>query len=100
MAELCEESFKSSLAIYKRLVEDNPRAYEPNLANLYERMALLYCNIQWFKKSEDMFIASLTIYKRLVEENPNAYEPELAKSYNDLDKKHRDVHFCYFYYVD
>ena len=82
--DMAEQMYKSSLVICKRLVDTNSQIYEPDLANIYNNLALLYCDIHRFKESEQMHMSALEIRKRLAAANPQAYEPNLAESYNNL----------------
>ena len=66
------------------MAEDNPMAYEPDLAYNYYILAILYRDTQRFNESEQMYKLTIDIYKRLVENNPKVYESNLANSYNDL----------------
>ena len=70
--------------ILERLVQSNPQAYEPDLAQSYNNLALLYSYTQRFAESEAMYKQALAILERLAQSNPQAYEPKLAGSYNNL----------------
>ena len=75
---------KAAIEIQERLVKDNPKVYEPDLAYSYYNLAVLYYEIQRFDESEKMYKAAIEIQERLVKENPKAYEQDLADSYNNL----------------
>ena len=66
------------------LSKANSQTYEPNLAMVYDNLAVLYSDTQRFSEAEQMHNAALEIYKRLAETNPQVYEPYLAQSYNNL----------------
>ena len=51
----CEAMFKQALALYVRLAQYNPQAYEPALALSYNNLANLYYNTQRFSESEAMY---------------------------------------------
>ena len=82
--DLAEELYKKTIDIYKRLVENNPQAYEPDLADSYNNLAILYSDTQRYDLAEELYKKSLDIYKILVQNNPQAYESDLADSYNNL----------------
>ena len=76
--------YKAAIEIKERLVKENPKAYEQDLADSYNNLAILYKKIQRFDESEKMYKAAIEIRERLAKENPKAYEPYLVSSYNDL----------------
>ena len=57
--------FKSALAIYERLAKDTPQAYEPDLADSYNNLAILYRDTQRLAESEEMYNAAAAIRARL-----------------------------------
>jgi hypothetical protein len=73
-----------ALAICHRLVQDNPQAYEPYMANTLNNLANLYRDTQRFSEGEEMFKEALAIRSRLAEANPRAYEPDVAMTLNNL----------------
>lgn len=86
-----EQTFKSSLEIYKRLSVSNPQVYEPDLAMIYNNLSNLYFKSQRFPESEQMYKSALDIRKRLFESNPQVYEPDLATSYSNLGLLYSDT---------
>ena len=56
---------KSVFAIRERLAKDNPQAYEPDLADSYNNLAILYRDTQRFAESEEMYNAAVAIRERL-----------------------------------
>ena len=76
--------YQEALKIRHRLAQQNPQAYEPDLAETLNNLANLYARTQSFKKSELMHLEVLEIYRRLVQENPQAYEPGVAMTLNNL----------------
>ena len=79
-----EDMYKAAIEIQERLVKENPKAYEPDLADSYNNLAILYHKIQRLDESEKMHKAAIEIRERLAKENPKANEPDLAMSYNNL----------------
>ncbi len=79
-----EDMHKAVIEIQERLAKENPKAYEPDLADSYNNLAILYHKIQRLDESEKMHKAAIEIRERLAKENPKVYEPDLAGSYNNL----------------
>ena len=77
--------------ILERLAQSNPQAYEPDLAQSYNNLAVLYSDTQRFADSEAMYKQALEIRERLAQSNPQAYEPDLADSYNNLAVLYSDT---------
>ena len=70
-----------AIAIRERLAKANPHTYEPDLANSYNNLAVLYYKTQRFHKSEAMYRSAIAIYERLAKAKPQTYEPDLADIY-------------------
>ena len=69
-----EEMYKQALKIRQRLVKDNPKAHESNLAVTLSNLATLYKNTQRLTEAEEMYKQALIIYQRLSKDNPTAYQ--------------------------
>lgn len=92
--------YSRSLAIYRDLVKDNPKAYEPDLASILNNLAVLYKNTQQLSESETLYLEALESYKRLAKDIPKykpiyrpidktkekskSYEPDVARTLNNL----------------
>ena len=76
--------YDKALKIFRRQVQENPQAYEPDLASTLNNLAALYSNIQRFDESEAMYKEALEIRRRLAKSNPQAYEPYVATTLNNL----------------
>ena len=50
--------YKAAIEILERLVKENPKAYEPDLARSYNNLDVLYKKIQRFDESEKMYKAA------------------------------------------
>ena len=72
------------VSIRLELYHTDPQAYEPDLADSYINLAILYSRTRQFSESEELFKSALSIRKRLAKENPLLYEPGLADSYNNV----------------
>ena len=75
---------KQTLAIFERLAQSNPQAYEPDLAMSYNNLAILYSDTQRFADSEAMYKQAIEIRKRLTQSNPQAYSTDLASLYYNI----------------
>ena len=51
--------FKSALAIYERLVKDNPEAYVSSLADIQLNLGILYLQTKRYPDSETMLKSAL-----------------------------------------
>ncbi|MBR4426054.1 MAG: tetratricopeptide repeat protein, partial [Oscillospiraceae bacterium] len=75
-----EERHREALAIYRRLAEANPAAYEPDLAGSCNNLGILLRATNRLPEAAERHREALAIYRRLAEANPAAYEPDLARS--------------------
>ena len=73
-----EEMYKVALEIQQRLANDNPQAYERDLAFTLNNLALLYFKTQRLTDAEEKYKQALEIQQRLANDNPQVYEPDLA----------------------
>ena len=80
----CEAYIEECVSIRVELCREYPDMYEPDLADSYDNLAILYRNTQRFQESEAMHKSALAIRERLAKANSQAYEPNLANSYNNL----------------
>jgi len=71
--------YKAALEIRKRLADTNPQAYEPDLAQSYNNLAILYKTTQRFNEAEQMYKDALEIRKRLADTNPPLYGKKQAE---------------------
>ena len=79
-----ETYYEKALEIRRRLAKDNPKVYEPDVAQTLNNLANLYKNTQRFTEAEDMYTQALEIYQRLSKDNPTAYAPSMAMTLNNL----------------
>ena len=75
---------KSAIAIRERLAKANPQAYEPDLADSYNNLAIVYYCTERIQECEELFKATLAIRERLAKANLQIYGPALADSYSNL----------------
>ena len=66
------------------LAQEDPAAYEPNVAMTCNNLAILLKNTGHFKEAEEFYRKALEIYSRLAQEDPAAYEPDVATTCSNL----------------
>jgi len=73
-----EAKYKEALAIYHRLVQRNPQAYEPYMAQTVLNLAIQYYNTKRYAEAKAMYQESLAIYQRLAEHSPQVYKSKIT----------------------
>ncbi len=69
----------------RRLAEENPAVYQPDLAQTLNNLGVLYGdNPDRFADAESALKELVDIERELAEQNPTAYRPELAGALNNL----------------
>ena len=89
-----EEAFNKMLSGTRLLVKNDPKTYEPILANHLNTVAyyyLEYYDNQRLAESEALLNETLEIYGKLAETNPQAYEPNVAMTLNNLANIYSDT---------
>jgi len=79
-----ENAYADALKIYKKLAEENPDAYLPDLAMTQNNLGNLYSDLRKFDEAENAYADALKIYKKLAEENPDAYLFDLLQTQADI----------------
>jgi tetratricopeptide (TPR) repeat protein len=75
---------EEAVGVYRRLVERNPAAYEPDLAGALNNLGICLSGLGRREEALAATEQAVGVYRRLVERNPAAYEPDLAGSLNNL----------------
>ena len=75
-----EQLHREALEIYRRLAQENPAVYEPDLAMSCNNLANLLGNLNQKEEAEQLYREALEIRRQLAQENPAVYELELAAS--------------------
>jgi tetratricopeptide (TPR) repeat protein len=70
--------YKEALEIRRRLAQDNPQVYEPNLAETLYNLALLSGKIKLYDNAVAKYEEALVIYRRLAKTNPQTYNSKVA----------------------
>ncbi len=89
--ELAERRFLQAKEIYEQLVDQNPSAYQPDLAGTCNNLGTLYQDTNRMDKAEREYLRANEIYEQLAAENPSAYQPNLATSCNNLGNLYADT---------
>ena len=99
-AQFCynQHDFKDAEIYYGRalkfcqnLAKDNPKVYNPDLAQTLNNLAILYEETRRFTEAEEMYKQALAIRHRLAKDNPEAYEPIVAITLNNLAILYRNT---------
>lgn len=91
LSEKGEKCYIEAVEILRRLVKDNPRDYEAELARVLYGMGQLYRSYNDnMDKCEACFKESMEIYRRLVKENPRIYTVKYAWSMEGLEHYYYD----------
>ena len=76
-------AYNESLTIFKRLADENPAAYEHDLALAYNNLAMVYSNMRMYKESDELYSMCIPIYDRLAKENESTYDEERSAVYGN-----------------
>lgn len=91
LSEKGEKCYIEAVEILRRLVKDNPRDYEAELARVLYGMGQLYRSYNDnIDKCEVCFKESMEIYSHLVKENPRVYTIKYAWSMEGLEHYYYD----------
>ncbi|MBQ4443581.1 MAG: tetratricopeptide repeat protein [Clostridia bacterium] len=85
-----EKLYKEALTIYRRLADENPAAFEADVADTCNNLGNLYADNGKPQEAEKLYLEALTIYRRLADENPAAYEGRVAMTCNNLGNLYAD----------
>ena len=78
------DEYEEALKIRRKLAEENPKTYLPDVANTLLNLGNLHFNINEYTKALDEYEEALIIRRKLAEENPKAYLSDLAMTLNNL----------------
>jgi len=84
-----EGALHESLSTYRKLAQDNPEAYLPDIAMALNNLAILYRDQQRMQKAEEMYLESLAIYRKFARDNPEAHLADVARTLNNLANLYR-----------
>ncbi len=78
------DSLSESLEVYRRLVRENPDAYETDIAGTLDNLGSVLRTLGEFDTARDAYQEALEIRRRLAEQHPAAFEPDVAGTLNNL----------------
>ncbi len=78
------EPAREAVDIYRRLAQDNPRAFMPDLAMSLNNLANILSELGRREEALEPAQEAADIYRQLAEDNPQAFMPDLAGSLNNL----------------
>jgi tetratricopeptide (TPR) repeat protein len=87
-----EEYYLRALEIRERLAKANPKAYEANVATIFNNLANLYRDTKRFDKAEDYYLLALEIRERLSKAHPEVYKKNVATTLNNLTNFYKKTH--------
>ncbi|MGN1306345.1 MAG: tetratricopeptide repeat protein, partial [Faecousia sp.] len=79
-----EAAFREALEICRSLAEENPDAYQLDVAATCNNLANLLNNQHHPEAAERLYREALEVYRSLAKENPDAYLPNMATACNNL----------------
>jgi len=85
-----EEVYNEALGLYRALAQNNPSAYNPNVATTLNNLAVLYSARNELKKAEEAYNEALVLRRALVQNNLSAYNPDMAMTLNNLANLYSD----------
>ncbi|MEM6785773.1 MAG: tetratricopeptide repeat protein, partial [Bacteroidota bacterium] len=75
---------EQAVALYQRLAQRNPDAFEPVLAMSLNNLGIRFSNLGRREDALQATEQAVSIRRRLAQRNPDAFEPNLAMSLNNL----------------
>jgi tetratricopeptide (TPR) repeat protein/CHAT domain-containing protein len=91
MLARCLEVGEEALAIRRRLAEQDPRAYLPDLATSLNHIGVSLRDLGHVEEALKAHREALMIRRRLDKKNPNTYLPDVATSLSNLGISLRDL---------
>jgi tetratricopeptide (TPR) repeat protein len=82
--EEAEGAYREALGIYRRLADEEPQVYEPNVATTLNNLGNVLRELRRFEEAEGVYREALEIRRRLAKEKPQVYEPDVAMTLNNL----------------
>ncbi len=85
-----ENVYQEALVLYRALAEENPNAYNQDLAGTLNNLANLHYSTNRLSEAEKEYKEALKIRRALAEENSYAYKPDLANTLLNLAHLYSD----------
>jgi CHAT domain-containing protein/tetratricopeptide (TPR) repeat protein len=82
--EAAVEAYEEALAIYRRLAQQQPEVYEPDLAGTLNGLGTALWGLRRLEAAVEAYQQALAIRRRLAQQQPEVYEPDVAMTLNNL----------------
>ena len=83
--------YERLLATYRKLAQDNPATYLPDVARNLNNLGSLYYSTQRIGEADKVYTEALDIRRKLAQDNPAAYLRDVAATLNNLGILYRDT---------
>ncbi len=88
---LVDSLYEETLAIYRKLAEQNPQAFLSNVAGTLNNLAILHSDLQQYTQAEEEYNEALKIYRQLAEQNPQAFLSDVAGTLYNMSLLHESM---------
>jgi tetratricopeptide (TPR) repeat protein len=82
--EAAVEAFQQALAIRRRLAQQQPQVYEPDVATTLNNLGAALRGLRRYEAAVKAYEEALAIRRRLAQQQPQVYEPDVATTLNGL----------------
>lgn len=82
--KIAREHCEKALRMYRKLSEQNPKAYMPTVAASLNNLGILLKNTDELEQARAYYEESLTLRRKLAEQSPEVYKPYVALTLNNL----------------
>lgn len=79
-----EAAFTEAFSIYRKLVEQNPHAFLPDLAMTLNNLGTYYCVNQKMPQAEAAYTKAFSLYRQLAAQDPATFSLHVAGTLNNL----------------
>ncbi len=83
--------YYETLAIYRKLAEQEPETYLSAVAQTLNNQANLHDDLQQYTQAEEEYCEALKTYRQLAEQNSQAFLADIAMTQNNLAALHSDL---------
>jgi tetratricopeptide (TPR) repeat protein len=82
--EAAVEAYQQALAIRRRLAQQQPQVYEPDVAMTLNNLGNALRDLRRYEAAVEAYEEALGIYRQLAQQQPQVYEPDMATTLNNL----------------
>jgi len=86
-----EAAYQEALDILRQLAKANPAAYQADVAETLNNLAILFKNNERMKEAQAAYQEALEIYRQLAKADSAAYLPDVALTLNNLTTLYKDT---------